>query len=201
LDPAPIVQPDIVVTERPDEEGAYDVALSEDERIGLALSPLYERLADRPEALSNEERARVNAQVEQARSFIARIGRRRATLRRVACVVVARQRTFVREGAAALKPLTRAEVAHELGLHESTVGRVVSGRYVQLPSGRIVPFRQFFRASLGAEEALTQIVAEEEHPRSDKELAELLAVRGFDVARRTVAKYRGQLGILPYALR
>jgi RNA polymerase sigma-54 factor len=114
---------------------------------------------------------------------------------------VGRQSAFVRDGVAALRPLTRADVARELGIHESTVGRAVSGRYVELPRGRIVPFSHFFRASRSAEETLARIVVEEARPRSDNELAELLAARGFSVARRTVAKYRSRLGILPYALR
>jgi RNA polymerase sigma-54 factor len=197
---APVVA-DVVVTERPEEPGTYDVALAEDERLGLGLNPLYERLAAEPASLTDDERARVAAQVAQARSFIERVGRRRATLRRVACVTIARQRAFMHDGAGALLPLTRAEVAHELELHESTVSRTVAGRYVQLPSERVVPFADFFRASLGAEETLTRLVAEEERPHSDKELAELLATSGFTVARRTVAKYRSRLGILPVATR
>ncbi len=150
---------------------------------------------------SAAERARVVAQVAQARAFIERVERRRATLSRVARLVVAQQAAFLRNGTAALVPLTRAEVAEELGLHESTVCRTVAGRYVRLPGGRIVAFADFFRRSLGAEEALSQLVAAEGRPRSDTELAEELAARGFRIARRTVAKYRERLGILPYALR
>jgi RNA polymerase sigma-54 factor len=198
---AATIASDVAVAERPDEPGAYDVELVENERYGLALSPLYARLADDGDALSEEERARVVAQVAQARAFIARVDRRRATLQRVAELVVARQHAFVRHGSAALVPLTRADVARELGLHESTVCRAVSGRYVRLPSGRVVAFADFFRRSLGAEETLVRLVAEEDHPRSDAELAHELAACGFRVARRTVAKYRGRLGILPYVLR
>jgi RNA polymerase sigma-54 factor len=198
--PPPVVA-DVIVTERPDESGAYDVELPEAERYGLALSPLYELLARDGDALSAAERARVVAQVAQARAFIERVERRRATLSRVARLVVAQQAAFLRNGTAALVPLTRAEVAEELGLHESTVCRTVAGRYVRLPGGRIVAFADFFRRSLGAEEALSQLVAAEGRPRSDTELVEELAARGFRIARRTVAKYRDRLGILPYALR
>jgi RNA polymerase sigma-54 factor len=197
----PSVAADVVVTERPDEPGAYDIELPENERYGLSLSPLYETLARDGDALSEEERARVIAQVAQARAFIERIERRRVTLRRVAQLVVSRQREFLRQGNSALVALTRAEVAHELGLHESTVCRAVSGRFVRLPCNRIVAFADFFRRSLGAEEALAQLVAQEKRPRSDAELAGALAACGFTLARRTVAKYRTRLGILPYALR
>jgi RNA polymerase sigma-54 factor len=199
--PPPPLVPDVVVLERPDEPGVYDVELREDRSLGVALSPLYERLAHDGCGLSQHERACVQSQVAQARAFLERVRRRRATLRRVAEFVIEYQRPFLREGARALRPLTRAEVANHLGLHESTVGRAVGGRYVRLPSGRIVPCAIFFRPSLGAEEALASLVAGEEHPRSDAELADALAARGFSVARRTVAKYRARLGILPYPLR
>lgn len=193
---------DFVITQRPDSLGVYDVELPEAGRCGLALNSLYELLArEGGHGLSESERARVAAQVEQARAFIDRVERRRRTLLRVAQLVVERQASFLRCGPAALVPLTRADVAAELGLHESTVCRAVSGRFVRLPAGRTVPFAQFFRRSLGAEEALTELVAHEHRPRSDAELAEELAARGFKVARRTVAKYRDRLGILPYALR
>jgi RNA polymerase sigma-54 factor len=198
---APPVAVDIVVTERPDEPGVYDVALPEAERLGLALSPLYERLARDGAVLTDEERACVVAQVTQARAFIERLGRRSQTLHRVGELVVARQRGFLRDGPVGLVPLTRSEVANALGLHESTVSRVVAGRYVQLPSGRIVPFADFFQSSLAARDALARLVTAEESPRSDAELARALADCGFTVARRTVAKYRERLGILPYALR
>jgi RNA polymerase sigma-54 factor len=199
--PAPPLVADIVVAERTEEPGTYDVQLAEDERYGLALNPLYERLAAEGGSLSPEEHARVLAQVAQARAFVERVERRRATLRRVAELVVARQREFLRRGSSAIVSLTRADIAHELGLHESTVCRAVANRCVRLPRGRIIPFSDFFRRSLGPEEALLRLVADEERPRSDSELAAELAARGFRVARRTVAKYRGRLGILPYALR
>ena len=199
---APPVVPDVVIVERADKPGAYDVQLPEAERYGLALNPLYERLArDDGQRLSASERARVVAQVAQARAFMERVGRRHDTLHRVARLVVSRQAAFLRNGGAALMRLTRTEVAGQLGLHESTVSRAVAGRYARLPGGRIIPFSDMFRHSLGAEEALAQLVSAEQRPRSDAQLADELAARGFRVARRTVAKYRDRLGILPYALR
>ncbi len=198
---APPVVADVVVTERPDQPGTYDVEPPEAERYGLALNPLYELLARDGEALSAAERARVLAHVAQARAFIERVERRWETLRRVAVLVVERQPAFLRHGATALVPLTRAEIADELGLHESTVCRTVAGRYVRLPDGRIVAFADLFGRSRGVEEMLSRLLADEQRPRSDAELADALAARGFRVARRTVAKYRGRLGILPYALR
>jgi len=111
------------------------------------------------------------------------------------------QRCFLRDGPVGLVPLTRSDVANALGLQSSRVSRVVAGRYVQLPSGRTVPFADFFQASLTARDALARLVTAEERPRSDAEPARALAACGFAVARRTVEKYRKRLGILPYALR
>jgi RNA polymerase sigma-54 factor len=122
-------------------------------------------------------------------------------MRRVAETVVGRQEAFVLHGPRHLRPLTRAEVADGLDVHESTVSRAVAGRNVLLPSGRIVPFARFFGGAGAPEAALAGLVAAEETPKSDAELAQELADLGFVLARRTVAKYRGRLGILPSSQR
>lgn len=197
---APRIVPDVVIRRRDDRAG-FDVELVEPRRHSLGVHPLYERLLKgAAAALPPGEAAGVTAQVRRARSFLRRLDERWTTLRRVTEALVERQAAFLDRGRG-LVPLTRAELAAELGLHESTVGRAVSGRYALLPSGRVVPLSRFFEASLGVREALAEIVAAEARPHSDGELAAALAERGFHVARRTVAKYRGRLGILPAALR
>jgi RNA polymerase sigma-54 factor len=122
-------------------------------------------------------------------------------MRAVAEQVVERQREFLRLGPRFLHPLTRAEVAATLGLHESTVSRAVSGKLALLPSGRVMPLAAFFDVSLGPRETLRQAIDAEPRPLSDGELARLLASRGHPVARRTVAKYRAQLGIPAHSAR
>jgi len=92
-------------------------------------------------------------------------------------------------------------VARVLGLSESTVSRAVAGKFAPLPTGRVLPLADFFDCSLQVRTELATIITSEERPLSDSELAGLLRRRGYDVARRTVAKYRERLGILPAGLR
>ena len=100
-----------------------------------------------------------------------------------------------------LKPMTRAEVAEGINVHESTVSRATANKYVQIPSRAIIPFSHFFTASLNVKDVLLELVNNETSPLTDQELVQLLSERGFDVARRTVAKYRNQVNILPSTLR
>lgn len=100
-----------------------------------------------------------------------------------------------------LHPLTRASLAEELGVHESTISRAVSNKAVQMPNGHIIPLAKFFDRSLQVRTALKQIIQEETTPLSDNEISGLLNEQGFSVARRTVAKYRAMEGILPSHLR
>ena len=111
------------------------------------------------------------------------------------------QREFILHGDAHLEPVTRASLATELEVHESTISRAVSSKSVQLPSGRIVPLGKFFDRSLHIRTALRQIIAQETKPLTDTQLAKILKNQGYPVARRTVAKYRAMEGILPAHLR
>jgi RNA polymerase sigma-54 factor len=189
---APPLVPDIAVREA---ERGFDVELIERDRFMLTVSPAYEQAGAAP--LSPGEREVIRRLLLAAREFIDRLEQRWRTMGRVAEVAVARQREFVRHGASHLGPLTRAQVADALGVHESTVSRAVADRNVLLPSGKIIPFAHFFGRSSAPQDALADLVATEEWPKSDSELAGELAALGFVIARRTVAKYRDQLGILP----
>jgi RNA polymerase sigma-54 factor len=111
------------------------------------------------------------------------------------------QRGFVLHGDAAIIPLTRAQMALELEVHESTVSRAVADKAVQLPNRKIIPLSRWFDRSLNVRTALLQIIAEEKRPLSDTQIATLLERQGYEVARRTVAKYRSMEGILPARLR
>jgi RNA polymerase sigma-54 factor len=195
-DVAPPLVPDVVVSET---EDGFFVELVEPERFRLVVSPAYERAA--AARLSPDEREAVKRQLQAAREFIDRLEQRWKTMRAVAEVVVERQQAFVRRGPRHLVPLTRAEVAVSLGVHESTVGRAVAGRNVALPSGRVVSLARFFDGAGAPRDALAELLANEQRPKSDAELADDLASLGFVLARRTVAKYRERLGVLPSALR
>ena len=98
-------------------------------------------------------------------------------------------------------PLTRAQLAGEFDVHESTISRAVAGKAVQLPNKKVVPLAKWFDRSLNVRTALLNIIAKERQPLSDTEIADLLADQGFSVARRTVAKYRSMEGVLPARLR
>jgi len=188
----PPLVPDIAVR---DTEDGYAVELVERDRFWLIVSPLYERAASAP--LPRDELKAIRRQLVAAREFIDRLEQRWRTMGRVAEAVIARQHEFIRRGASHLVPLTRAQVADALHVHESTVSRAVADRNVLLPSGQVIPFTRFFGRSSASEDALIELLAAEEHPKSDAELADQLASLGFVIARRTVAKYRDRLGILP----
>ena len=136
-----------------------------------------------------------------ARLFLGQLHDRWETLRRISEYVATHQHAFLVAGPAALRPLTRAEVATVLGLHESTVSRAVADKYVLLPDGTTTPLATFFGASGGADEALRRLLASEPGRLSDQRLADLLRAEGFPMARRTVAKHRARLGFTSAALR
>jgi RNA polymerase sigma-54 factor len=132
---------------------------------------------------------------------------------RVMQKIVEKQRGFFDHGVLHLKPLTLQDVASEIGMHESTVSRVTNGKYVQTPRG-VFELKFFFSSGLGtaegsdisskaAKEKISRLVDGEEKskPLSDQKLAEMLRAEGIDIARRTVAKYREQMGIASARMR
>src|SRR5262249_1558735 len=115
--------------------------------------------------------------------------------------LVDKQREFLLEGVRHLRPLSRAAIAEELGIHESTVSRATAGKYVMLPNGEVIPFSHFFTPSLSIKDVIKEFIEHEHPPLTDAEIADRLHERGITIARRTVAKYRMQLKILPSSLR
>lgn len=119
--------------------------------------------------------------------------------------VIEKQKEFLDQGVSALKPLTMREVAEELGIHESTVSRVSSNKYIETPRG-VFPIKCFFVSSIDGKseitaekvkEELKKVIAEEDpdKPYSDQMLVSIFAESGIEIARRTIAKYRKELGI------
>jgi RNA polymerase sigma-54 factor len=143
----------------------------------------------------------VDEGIARASRFIDGLSRRTSTLLRVAQVVVARQSGRVVEGPRAHLPLLRRDVAAELGIHESTVSRSVAGKHLLLPCGDTVAFGALFGTARGVQQCLHDLVAAETVALSDAELASALAALGHRIARRTVAKYRADMGIPPQRLR
>lgn len=202
----PYVAPDVIIRPRPGAQGEFDVEVVESRRFAMRVAPFYQSLTQpsgkQGIALNPKEREQVQGFVSRARSFLSHVRERRETMRRVAQYVADRQIEFLRHGTRHLVPLTRAEVAEAIHLHESTVSRATANKYVMLPWRQVVPFSHFFQASLSVRDVLKEIIHQSEgKPLTDAQLVDRLAEKGYHVARRTVAKYRDQLGILPSSLR
>jgi len=147
--------------------------------------------------VDNDTKMKMRADLEKASLFIKCLHQRTLTIMRLAQTLVEIQERFIREGDRYLKPITRAEIAKKLGVHESTISRAVSSKTVQLPNRRIYPLSVFFDKSLQIRTEIKEIVEKEQKPLSDQEIVKKLEKRGVRVARRTVAKYRDMEGILP----
>lgn len=160
----------------------------------LRVNPLFrEGLREAPA----EKLEQWQTDLERATLLVKCLQQRNHAIVRLMQVLVKRQRDFILKGDAYLYPLTRASLAGELEVHESTISRAVSAKTVQLPSGKIIPLAKFFDRSLHIRTELQAIIASESRPLTDMELVEMLRTRGYQVARRTVAKYRAMEGILP----
>ncbi|MGZ6256525.1 MAG: RNA polymerase factor sigma-54, partial [Candidatus Limnocylindria bacterium] len=197
-----ILRPDILIRVV---DGELEVEVVESRRFSLRVAASYASVsaALRAPTWSDEEKEHVRQHVGRARFFIDAVRRRRATLQRIAEMLVKRQRDYLLHGVRHLVPLTRAEVAAEIGVHESTVSRATAEKYVMLPSGEVVPCSHFFTASLSVKDRIRSMVDQEDHrrPLSDQQIANGLLEIGVEIARRTVAKYREELRILPARLR
>jgi RNA polymerase sigma-54 factor len=196
-----ILRPDVLIRLV---DGEIQVEVVESRRFSLRVDATYARLSAgmRGGDSSEADRQHVREYVGRARFFIDNVNRRRATLQRIAECLVDRQRDYLLHGVQHLVPLTRAEVGAHIGMHESTVSRATAEKYVMLPTGEVVPFGHFFTASLGIKDQIRKMIeAEGSRPLSDQEIADQLAGDGVAIARRTVAKYRDELQLLPARLR
>jgi RNA polymerase sigma-54 factor len=217
LDPAPgrafaedtnqIVVPEVIV-EREDED--FIVYLNSDEIPRLRISDDYKDMLSND---SKEVRDYLRDKIRGGNFFIRSIQQRQQTILNISREIVARQRDFMELGPAHLKPMRMGQVAEAVGVHETTVSRASAGKFMATPHG-VFELKYFFThgytnadgetvSNESVRQAIAQIVKEESQarPYSDQDLVKLLADRGLPVARRTVAKYREQLGILPSHLR
>ncbi len=151
--------------------------------------------------ISDGDKEHIRRYVNRSRLFISNVAQRRETMRRITNCLVEVQGEFLHHGIRHLRPLTRAQVAQYLGLHESTVSRATADKYVMLPSRQVIPFSEFFQASLSAKDRIREMIITEPKPLTDKEIVQRLREQGVRIARRTVTKYRNQLGILPSTFR
>lgn len=193
------LQPDILLHAIPSPAGdRFGVELVERHRFRLRVSQCYEELVRGGMGQVDESEVQTaRFYLEEARLFLHGLNQRWHTLRRVALALAEYQRDFVLRGPRYLQPLTRARLAAQLDVHESTISRAVAHKYIQMPDQRVIPLADFFDGSLPAKHDLRALIAQEDkiHPLSDRVLVVKLRGLGHNVARRTVAKYRQALGI------
>jgi RNA polymerase sigma-54 factor len=209
-DDARYVYPDLVVERVGDD---YVVSLNDRNVPRLRINRAYERVLLSQSSGDDKTRSFVKSKLKSARWIVQTIEQRRRTMVKVMSKIVEKQRAFFDHGVLHLKPLTLQDVAREIEMHESTVSRVTSGKYVQTPRG-VFELKFFFSSGLGtvegedisskaAKEKISRLIDKEEkrRPLSDQKIADLLKVEGVDIARRTVAKYREQMNIPTARLR
>jgi len=191
--------PDIIISrlkETDDSPLVVEIALPI--RGTLRINPLFVDALDNAPAEKSEA---WKADLERATLLVKCLQQRNHTMVRMLQLLTHIQRQYILFGEAHLQPLTRASLAKSLELHESTISRAVSDKAVQMPNGHIIPLARFFDRSLHVRTALKNLIEKETLPLSDMDLVDLLALQGYSVARRTVAKYRSMEGILPAHLR
>jgi len=199
---AQYVSPDVIIR---DVDGTLQVEVVESRRFFMRLNPLYGQMAsdlrNKSASISEDDKRHIQQYLARTKLFLSNIKQRRETMAKIARTLVEYQEDYLRHGVRHLRPLTRAQVAEATGLHESTVSRATAGKFVMLPDRRVVPFSDFFTASLSIKDVIKEIIEREGRPMADREIVSHLRDRGIRIARRTVAKYRTQLGILPSTLR
>jgi RNA polymerase sigma-54 factor len=203
------VAPDVVIQKVTDK---YVVLLNDEQIPHLRISNSYKELMASSEK-STEARDYIREKVRAGKFLIKSIHQRQQTIKNIAQVIVERQREFLDAGIAHLKPLTMAQVAEVVGVHETTVSRAVANKYMQTPQGLFEMkffFTPGFETASGAamsntsvKENISKLIEREDptKPLSDQEIVAILKEQGIPIARRTVAKYRNELNILPSNLR
>ena len=191
------------------QDGEFVILLNDEMIPVLGINPLFESMAHRRgETKDPKTRQFVSQNLQDARWFIRTIGQRNETLLKVCRAIVEFQREFFLKGPKYLRPLTLKDIASEVGVHEATVSRITSSKYMQTEWG-IFSLKHFFSNSVastgatgtrfskeGVKEIIREIIGQEGGGGlSDQKIVEVLAAKGVSLARRTVAKYRGELAI------
>jgi RNA polymerase sigma-54 factor len=202
--------PDLIVDKI---DGKYHVFLNDANLPRLKLSKAYQEIARDKKKFEGENKEFISNKLNSANWMIQAIEQRRQTMLKVMNYIVERQREFFEKGVQYLKPLTLREVAEVINMHESTVSRVTNEKFVQTPRG-VLPLKFFFSSGLsttagedvsarGIKAQIQKLVADEDpkHPLTDQAIVNILKESGVQIARRTVAKYRDQLGVLSARMR
>ncbi len=193
-------------------DGEYYIITNDGDLPRLRVSPLYRKLMKK-ENSELEARRYLMEKFKSAMWVIKSIEQRRKTIRRVTECIVKKQREFLDKGIEYLKPCTLSEIAKEIGMHESTVSRVTTNKYIDTPQGTF-ELKFFFtgeiitkdNGSLSSRSIRAKIrelieAEDKQHPLSDIKIAKILLNQGINIARRTIAKYRESLKILPSTMR
>ena len=204
------VLPDVYVAKEDDE---YKIILNDDGLPKLRISSTYKRMLDQKEPGSEETRNYVKEKLKSALWLLKSVDQRQRTIYKVSESIVRHQRAFLDHGIAHLRPLVLRDVATDIGMHESTVSRVVANKYMHTPRG-VYELRFLFHSGITSSvgEAVSSVTIKDKirkmiesentlHPLSDSRIAEMLGNDGLQLARRTVAKYREELRIPPSNLR
>jgi RNA polymerase sigma-54 factor len=202
--------PDLVIDKI---DGVYLITLNDANVPRLKLSRAYVEIARDKKKFDGENKEFISNKMNSANWMIQAIEQRRQTMLKVMHFIVDRQRDFFEKGVQYLKPLTLREVAEVINMHESTVSRVTTEKYVQTPRG-VLPLKFFFSSGLsttggedvsarGIKAQIEKLVSDEDpkHPLTDQAIVNILKESGVQIARRTVAKYRDQLGVLSARMR
>ncbi len=200
------ITPDLVVDLV---DGEYVVYLNDQNVPRLRVSRTYEKYMTKGNnSTDSDTKEYIKNKLNAANQLINTIERRRRTMVKVMKSIVENQREFLEKGIRFLRPMTLQQVADEIGMHESTVSRVTSSKYVQTPRG-VFELKFFFSSSIRSysgedvsakrvKDRVNELIDKEEkkHPLSDQKIVDILKVEGFIIARRTVAKCREQMGLL-----
>jgi len=208
--PQNYVLPDVIVEKV---DGEYQIILNNEQIPHLRISNVYKDIIASGNTQTSEVKNYVRDKIRSGKFLIRSIHQRQQTIFNIAQQIVSRQLDFLEQGRSHLKPMTMAEVADAVGVHETTVSRAVSGKYMSTPQG-IFEMKYFFTSgyqtatgeslsNTSVKEAILDLVKHENGsaPLSDHEMVEILGERGIPIARRTVAKYRDELNILPSHMR
>lgn len=204
------VVPDILVKM---EDGELKITLNDEGLPRLRINSFYRKLLAKASEENPEAHEFLKERMKKAFWFLRSIDQRNKTVFKVAQYIVDKQKDFLEKGIEYIKPLTLLEIAQEIGVHESTVGRVVANKHMMTSRG-VFPLKYFFHKSLSGDygeeisslrvkERIRKLVESEDrkNPLSDIEIGEILARENFRIARRTVAKYRKQLRLPPSHIR
>jgi RNA polymerase sigma-54 factor len=208
--PQNYVLPDVIVEKV---DGEYQITLNNEQIPHLRISNLYKDIIASGNTQSSEVKDYIRDKIRGGKFLIRSIHQRQQTIFNIAQQIVSRQRDFLEHGPSHLKPMIMREVADAVGVHETTVSRAVSGKYMATPQG-VFEMKYFFTSgyqtatgeslsNISVKEAILDLVKHENGsaPLSDHEMVEILGERGIPIARRTVAKYRDELNILPSHMR